>query len=218
MLVAGLTGGIASGKSTVSRMFADEGVPVICADELARRAVLPGSSALARIADVFGTCVIDDQGGLDRNAMATVVFRDPTKRSLLEAIIHPWVAQERDRLLKDYISQGFDVTIVDVPLLFEANWEGAFDLVILVYVPREIQEKRLAMRDALNETTMGDRLAAQMSIEDKKRRSDIIVDNQNTFEETRQEVRSTLTYLADLAVQKAAGKNVREIIRRKASH
>lgn len=217
MLVAGLTGGIASGKTTVSRMFSEEGVPVICADELAHKAVLPGSSAIRRIADVFGRDVLDGEGALDRNAMARVVFRDPGKRALLESIIHPWVAEERDRLLNDYLRQGFPVTIVDVPLLFEANWEGAFDLVMLVYVPREIQEERLALRDEMNETTMGERLDAQMSIDDKKRRSDIILDNQGPFEETRERVRSTLKKLLELADQKTAGENVREVIRRRES-
>jgi dephospho-CoA kinase len=213
MLVAGLTGGIASGKSTVSRMFADEGIPVICADELAHQAVMPGSSAIQEIARVFGSEVLNEGGCLDRVAMARVVFSDPKKRKLLESIIHPWVAEEKDRQLSEYVRQGSSLVIVDVPLLFEANWEEAFDVVVLVYVPRETQEERLTSRDAMNQTAMRERLDAQISIEEKKRRSDIILENQGTFDETREKVRSTLSQLFRLAERKAAGINVREELR-----
>ncbi|MDQ1239859.1 MAG: dephospho-CoA kinase [Thermodesulfobacteriota bacterium] len=213
MLVAGLTGGIASGKSTVSGMFADEGIPVICADELAHQAVMPGSSAIQEIARVFGPDVLHKEGGLDRVAMARVVFSDRPKRKLLESIIHPWVAEEKDRQLSEYVRQGYTLAIVDVPLLFEANWEDAFDVVVLVYVPRETQEERLMARDALNQTTMRERLDAQISIEEKKRRSDIILDNHGTLDETREKVRSTLRQLLRLAERKAAGVNVREGLR-----
>ena len=93
MLVVGLTGGIASGKSTVSTMFREAGIPVICADELAREAVEPGSSGLAEIRRIFGEDVLDDEGKLDREAMARLVFSDRSKRKILESIIHPRVAE-----------------------------------------------------------------------------------------------------------------------------
>lgn len=101
MLVVGLTGGIASGKSTVSTMFREAGIPVICADELAREAVNPGSSGLEEISRVFGEDLLDAEGKLDREAMARQVFYDRSKRKILESIIHPRVAEKQNRILED---------------------------------------------------------------------------------------------------------------------
>ena len=109
MLVVGLTGGIASGKSTVSRMFEQAGIPVICADELAREVVRPGSQGLAEIRRIFGDDVLDEEGKLDREAMARLVFQDRSKRKILESIIHPRVAEEQNKRLRTLEVKGIQL-------------------------------------------------------------------------------------------------------------
>jgi dephospho-CoA kinase len=188
MLVVGLTGGIASGKSTVSRIFEEQGIPVVCADALAHEAVSPGAPALEEIRRAFGDAVIDSEGGLDRVAMATIVFRDPDKRRTLELIIHPSVSEETDRRVTQFQREGHPIVVVDVPLLYESGWERHFDLIIVVYVPRAVQEARLCARDGLSIEAARARLDAQMSIEEKRRRADQIVDNAGELRETKRQV------------------------------
>ncbi len=195
MLVVGLTGGIASGKSTVSRMFQDAGVPVICADELARDAVRPGSPALEEIRRTFGSCVIDQQGGLDRVRMAELVFKDDSKREALENIIHPRVAEQKDRRIDALRHDGHRLAIVDVPLLYEKGWERQFDLIIVVYVPRITQEERLMQRDGMTRDEARSRLDAQMPIDDKKQRANRVVDNSDSLAHTRKQVDALLQEL-----------------------
>lgn len=203
MLVVGLTGGIASGKSTVSRMFADQGIPVICADELARDAVRPGSDALQEIRSTFGEDVLDEHGGLDRAAMARLVFQNAAKRKLLESIIHPRVAEEQQRRLRRLELEGHRIAIIDVPLLYESAWEKAFDLVIVVYVPAEVQEHRLMARDKISREDARSRLDAQMPIEKKKKLADRVVDNTGGMKHTLDQVKSIMEELEALAHSKA---------------
>lgn len=205
MLVVGLTGGIASGKSTVSRMFADEGVPVICADELAHEAVKRGSAALEEIRRAFGTEVLAEDGTLDRAAMARLVFQDAAKRKLLETIIHPRVAEEQQRRLDRLEREGHRIVAIDVPLLFESGWEEAFDLVIVVYVPTQIQEQRLIARDAISQEDARARLDAQMPIDQKKKLADLVVDNTRGMEHTLDQVKEILVKLKALAHANSAG-------------
>jgi dephospho-CoA kinase len=203
MLVVGLTGGIASGKSTVSRIFADQGIPVICADELARDAVRPGSDALEEIGSTFGEDVLDEHGRLNRPAMARLVFQNAAKRKLLESIIHPRVAEEQQRRLRQLELEGHRIAIIDVPLLYESGWEKAFDLVIVVYVPAEIQEQRLMARDKISREDARSRLDAQMPIEKKKKLADRVVDNTGGMKHTLDQVKSILEELEALAHSKA---------------
>jgi len=203
MLVVGLTGGIASGKSTVSRMFADQGIPVICADELARDAVRPGSDALQEIRSTFGEDVLDEHGGLDRAAMARLVFQNAAKRKLLESIIHPRVAEEQQRRSRRLELEGHRIAIIDVPLLYESAWEKAFDLVIVVYVPAEVQEHRLMARDKISREDAQSRLDAQMPIEKKKKLADRVVDNTGGMKHTLDQVKSIMEELEALAHSKA---------------
>jgi dephospho-CoA kinase len=199
MLVVGLTGGIASGKSTVSRMFQDAGVPVICADELARDAVQPGAPALEEIRRIFGASVIDQEGGLDRVRMAELVFKDDSKREALESVIHPRVAEQKDRRIHALRQDGHRLAIVDVPLLYEKGWERQFDLIIVVYVPRITQEERLIERDGMTRDEARSRLDAQMPIDDKKQRADRVVDNTDSLAHTRKQVNALLGELELLA-------------------
>jgi len=190
VLTIGLTGGIASGKTTVSRMFEHAGIPVICLDELARYVVKPGSPALEEIRRLFGDEVIDEAGELDRAAVAGIVFQDDGKRKLLESIIHPKVNEEMTRRAVELEHLGHRTVVVDVPLLYEVRWEGAFDLVVVVYVPRQTQEERLMARDAMSREEADSRLDAQMSIEEKRRRADYVVENTDSLDRTRDQVTS----------------------------
>ncbi|MBI5568785.1 MAG: dephospho-CoA kinase [Desulfomonile tiedjei] len=205
MLVVGLTGGIAAGKTTVSRLFEDLGVPVICADELAREAVEPGAPALADIRRVFGPTVIDDAGGLDRVGMAKVVFQDPAKRKILEEIVHPRVAEAKEKRLGELQRAGHRIVMVDVPLLYESGWDHLFDLVIVVYAPAQVQLERLMQRDHMPLEEARSRLDAQMPIEDKRKLADRVVDNSGTPEQTRAQVQRTWEELERLARSKEAG-------------
>jgi len=195
MLVVGLTGGIASGKSTVSRMFSDAGVPVICADELAREAVKAGSPALEEVKRAFGECVVGADGELDRVTVARLVFSDELKRKALEAIIHPRVSAETNRRIRELEAQGYELVLVDVPLLYESGWDQLFDLIIVVYVPEALQATRLSERNGMNVNEVADRLRAQLSIEEKTVRADIVVDNSGTVNQTRQKVQEVLAKL-----------------------
>jgi len=201
MLVVGLTGGIASGKSTVSSLFQQLGVPVICADELAHEAVKPGAPALEEIRREFGDDTIDTDGKLDRVAMARLVFQDAALRRKLESIIHPRVSEEKDSRLEAFRRQGHAVVVVDVPLLYESGWEKAFDLVIVVHVPRHVQEQRLVDRDDMTHEDARARLDAQMPIDEKRVRADKIVDNTGSLQQTREQVESILSELRVAAGQ-----------------
>jgi len=202
MLVVGLTGGIASGKSTVSRMFEQAGIPVICSDELAREVVRPGSQGLAEIRRIFGDAVLDYEGKLDREATARLVFQDRSKRKILESIIHPRVAEEQNKRLRTLERQGHSIVIVDVPLLYETGWERFVDLVVVVYVPRHVQEERLVNRDGMSVEDARSRLDAQMPIDEKKRLADRLVDNGNTLEHTHRQVESVIEELKEAAGSK----------------
>ena len=195
MLVVGLTGGIASGKTTVSRMFSEAGIPVICADELARKAVQPGAPALKEIQGAFGADVLDKDGNLDRARMADLVFNNTELRRKLESIIHPRVEQEKNALLSELEKLGHGIVIVDVPLLYETGWDKRFKVVIVVYVPQDMQLSRLIFRGRNVQEEARARIRAQMDIEEKKRRSDKIVDNSGDLTNTLNQVHGIIEEL-----------------------
>jgi dephospho-CoA kinase len=209
MLIVGLTGGIASGKSTVSRMFEESGVPVICLDELAHVVVEPGRPALEDIRREFGDEFITSGGGLDREVMAAAVFRNEEKRKRLEAIIHPRVFEEIMRMMAEFERQGKSVVVQDVPLLYEIGYEGRCDCVVVVYVPREVQEQRLIARDGMSPEDARSRLEAQMSIEEKRARADYLVDNTGSLDKTREQVDRILGELESRAARKASKESIR---------
>jgi dephospho-CoA kinase len=175
--VVGLTGGIATGKSTFAGELRALGLPVIDADALARAAVAPGSPALAQIARELGSVVLLPDGTLDRKRVASIVFADPGARRRLEAITHPavrrLVLEETMRLA----AEGRPLAFYDVPLLFEVGLDRELDSVVVVYAPRAVQKERLVRRDHLAPEEAEARLAAQLDIEEKARRADFVVEN-----------------------------------------
>lgn len=185
MFKVALTGNIASGKSSVVEVWRERGAWVIDADELARRAVEPGCPALRRIAERWGPAVLTNSGELDRAALREIVFRDPAQRAALEAIVHPEVARLRDAELARAAEQGERVVVADIPLLFEAELEGKFDLVVLVDAPKAVRLDRIVRRRGLEPEAARRMISAQMPARRKRQRSDLVIDNTGTLEELR---------------------------------
>lgn len=199
MITVGLTGGIASGKTTVSAMFRELGIPVICADELAHDAVKTGSPALREIREVFGDEVFDQYGELDRLKLGSRVFGNPLLKKQLEQIIHPAVALKKQELLDYYVRQGHPIVVIDVPLLFEAEWDKAVDVILVVYVSRDLQAERLVQRNGLSAEEAQARLNSQWSIEDKKDKAHMVIDNSGSIEETRIRFKQVIDELRAMA-------------------
>jgi len=177
MTLVGLTGGIATGKSTFAAALRARGVPVIDADQLARQVVAQGGPALPAIAAAFGPSVLTAAGDLDRKAMASLAFADPAARRRLEAITHPAIRRAMEEETARLAAAGHGLVVYDSPLLFEAGLESSVSLVVVVYAPREVQLRRLQARDGLGRAEAEARLAAQRPIEEKADLADVVVDN-----------------------------------------
>ena len=174
--VIGLTGGIASGKSTVSELLSVFGFKVVDADKAAREAVKKGSKGLAQVREVFGDEAIDENGEMNRRYMGDLVFNHPEKRLELNAIIHPIVRDIMEEEKQEYLKQGYNV-IMDIPLLFENELENAVDEVWVVYTSESIQMDRLMQRNNLSLEDAKARVYSQISIDKKSRMADHVIDN-----------------------------------------
>jgi dephospho-CoA kinase len=183
MLNVGLTGNIASGKSTVARIWEHHGAHVIDADLLARRAVEPGSPGLGRVVETFGPELIGPNGGLDRAALRQLVFSDPVARARLETIVNPEVARLRGEEFREAKEAGAAIVVNDIPLLFEVGLEEEFDLVILVDAPEEVRLARLVRERGLGEGEARRMIDAQLPAAAKRGRADYLIENDGTLEE-----------------------------------
>jgi len=193
--LAGLSGGIGSGKSTVSAMFAELGATVLDADAIVHELQAPGAPLLAEIAEAFGAQVLTAQGALDRAALGDVVFRDAEARQRLNRLVHPRVGAEMARRAARAREQGVPLVVLDIPLLFEGRRAGTatasamgYDTTILVWVPVETQIERTVARDGCTREEAERRVAAQMPIDEKKALADIVIDNSGSLEHTREQV------------------------------
>ncbi len=186
--VIGLTGGIASGKSTVGRMLSEQNFPVIDTDKLAREVVEPGKPALKELVSAFGTEILKDDKILDRHRMLEMILTDAGTRRLVENIIHPYVFKRMDQILQQLAASGANVVIVEVPLLFEVGWQVLFDYVISVVAPEPICIKRLAERKKMSLDMASRWMATQIPQEVKAKRSDYVVHNNAGLEELQVQV------------------------------
>lgn len=190
--ILGLTGSIATGKSTVAKLFLSAGIPVVDADLGARAVVLPGAPGLADIIGHFGEAYRLPDGTLDRKRLGALIFSDREKRKELDALlkerIRHWIQAEKER----YINEGHDLIVLDIPLLYEGGYEDSCDAVMVVYVPEELQLQRLMSRNHLDADEATRRIQSQLSIEKKKELADFVIDNSGTIEETEKQVNEWL--------------------------
>lgn len=181
----GLTGGIATGKSTVSQMLVARGAALIDADVVARKIMEPGHPVLAKVVERFGETVLLADGRLNRKRLGEIVFSDATERKALEAITHPAIRLEMKAELDALEQENPErLVVADIPLLYESGLEELYEKIMVVYVPRTLQLERLMQRDGLPREQAELRLAAQMDIEEKRRRADILIDNSHGIKET----------------------------------
>lgn len=195
MLDIGLTGNIASGKSAVARVWRSRGAHVVESDELARRAVAPGTAALRKIAANWGPGILLASGDLDRAALRDVVFRDEEERRKLERIVHPEIEKLHRKEREEAERRGLELIVADMPLLFEVGREGEFDVIVLVEAPVELRLERLVRTRGLDPGEAQRMIDAQWPTEEKRARSDIVIENSGSLRqlETRAaEVWSTL--------------------------
>ena len=195
MKIIGLTGGIASGKSTVATELRKQNVPVFDADEVSRNAVAKGSKGLALVAEVFGAEYLTAGGEMDRAKISQLVFSDKEALKTLEGILHKIVWDEAEAFLTEAREQKVKLAVLDVPLLIETKWHERVDLVWLVAVSKEQQIKRAMIRSGMTEEEVKARIAAQMSLEDKKKFADVVLDNSGALEETLEQVHKELAKL-----------------------
>lgn len=200
MKLYGLTGGIATGKSTVTAMFRALGLPVIDADALAREVVEPGQPALAELGARFPG-VIGPDGRLDRKALGERVFADPAERAALNAITHPRIRELALQRTVELAATGAPVALYDAPLLIENRLHEGMDGVILVWCPREVQRARLMARDGLSEAQAEARLASQLPIDAKRPYATWLIDNSGALEATRAQVEQVAAKLRGQGVQ-----------------
>ena len=184
----GLTGGIASGKSTVTRMFGELGVPCVDADQIAREVVEPGTPGLRDVVEAFGAEVLSVDGSLDRKKLGALVFANPALRDRLNAIVHPVIRERSAERLQELSRPGVPYVLYDAALLVENGLHHAFDALVVVRSSPEVQRERLRKRDGLSDTEITQRLDAQMPEDEKAAAADHVVDNSGTLEATRAQV------------------------------
>ena len=183
MLLVGLTGNIASGKTTVAQLLSERGATIIDADVLARRAVERGTSAFDAITRRWGTSVLAPDGHLDRAALRRAVFGNPRELEALNDIVHPEVERLRKQRIDEARARGDRIVVCDIPLLFEKKMVERFDRILLVDAPRPLRLERLVSDRGLRETEAMDMIAAQMPADLKRARADFVIDNGGTLTE-----------------------------------
>ncbi|RQW84824.1 MAG: dephospho-CoA kinase [Geobacter sp.] len=184
MKVIGLTGGIASGKSSVAHILEKCGAVVVDADLLAREVVAPGEPAYHAIVEAFGKTVVRPDGTLDRAALGKLVFADVSARKVLEEITHPRIAERAARRIEDERLRGTKVLFYIVPLLIEAGLASTVDAIWLVMVDKEVQINRLMTRDAISRDEALRKISTQMPLQEKAAYADVIIDNNGLPDET----------------------------------
>ncbi len=196
MKLVGLTGGIASGKSTVAAILKQLGAAVINADELSREVVQPERDAWKEIVKTFGADILQQDKTLDRKKLRTIVFDNPEARKKLEAIIHPKVRALAEERIRELAAAGRSIIVYEVPLLFEGQLPHWLRPVILVACDINTQKKRLRDRDHLTATEAQRHIGAQMSLEEKRKLADYVIENTGSLEDLKQEVKSVLETIA----------------------
>lgn len=185
----GLTGGIASGKSTVSSLLCKYGSVLIDADRIAREIVEPGSPLLQQIAHTFGQAILLEDGRLDRKRLGSIIFADKEKRLQLNALMHPPIRAEIRRQMNKFEHDDPNrLVVADIPLLYESNLQHMFSEVMVVYIPLQIQIRRLMEREGIDSAQAEERIRSQMSLEKKKELADVVIDNSDDLAGTEDQI------------------------------
>ncbi len=195
MITIGLTGGIATGKSTVSKLLREQGIPVLSADELAHQAIAPGADGFHQVVSHFGARVLNPAGAIDRKVLGEIVFDDPESRRSLEQIIHPRVIAAIEVKQQVAAATGVNIFVVEVPLLFEVGLTGLFDRIWVVSMKPELQKQRLMERSQLTAAEAEQRIAAQLPLSVKEGKADLVIYNNKGFSELQREVIEALKTL-----------------------
>ncbi|QGH35274.1 dephospho-CoA kinase [Gracilibacillus salitolerans] len=192
-MIIGLTGNIATGKSTISNMFqAKFQIPVIDADIVSREVVEPGEQALEEIAATFGEDILLEDGTLNRKKLGSIIFQDETKREKLNAIVHPAVRKKMLSTKEELLQQGNQTIVMDIPLLFENNLTYLVEKTIVVYTSHQIQLQRLKERNQLSEKEAIERMNSQMDIDKKRELADAVIDNSGSIEQSEKQLKNIL--------------------------
>lgn len=184
----GLTGGIASGKSTVSDMLRQMGAAVVDTDAIAREVLPLGCSALAEMSRRYGPEILQVDGSLRRDVLGRIIFSEPKEKKWVEELMHPLIRARAEELARTAVAAGHSVVVFDVPLLFEAGWDKYVDSVWTVYVSQETQRARLKKRDCFADQEIAERMASQLPIDEKEKRADVVINNEGTIGSTRKQV------------------------------
>ena len=186
-MIIGLTGGIASGKSTVSNYLAELGAIIIDADKIAHEIMEKGKTAYWQVIEAFGREILAENGEIDRSRLGKIVFNNLEKKKILEEITHPQVIREMREKIEEYRAEN-KVIVLDIPLLFEAGLEFMVDEIWVVYVDRGTQLQRLMARDGLSYEEANKRIQAQMSLEKKRDLADFVINNKGNIEDLKRQV------------------------------
>ncbi|MDH4960804.1 dephospho-CoA kinase [Ligilactobacillus salivarius] len=188
MKILGLTGGIASGKTTVSTYLKEMGYPIIDADKVSRKVVEPHTEGLKEISHFFGNDILQSNGSLNRKKLGEIVFENKDKRELLNKILSKKIRTEIINQIEYYKKQGADVLILDIPLLFEGGYDKMCDFTMVIYIPKELQIERLIQRDGLTRDKALKRISAQLDSAERNSKADIVIDNSRSIKDTHNQV------------------------------
>lgn len=194
MIRIGLTGGIASGKTTVANWLKHQGIALVDADQIARQVVAPYEEGLARIRAHFGDSVLQKDGSLDRSKLGQLVFSQPRKLEELNELLHPLIRARMKTQLADLEEHGHSFVFLDIPLLFESHLEDWVDRILVVYVPQELQLRRLMARNHLDSQAAEARIHAQLPLEEKVKRADAVINNSASPEATYEQLHQLMAH------------------------
>lgn len=195
--IIGLTGGIATGKSTVASFFKEAGIPVIETDPIAKMVLTPSSAVYDRVVEHFGPSILLSEGIINRKALGERIFNNEDERDILNAIVHPEVrtiTQSKADVLK---KEGHDWIVIDVPLLFEAGFDRDVDHTLVISLPKAIQMERLMARDGIDQAYARKKIKAQLSLKEKRQRADFVIDNRGSILDTKKQFNEVLAALKE---------------------
>ncbi|KAI4310122.1 dephospho-CoA kinase [Lactobacillus intestinalis] len=192
-LVLGLTGGIATGKSTADKFFEEKNIPIVDCDEIAHNIMNVNKPAWKDIKEVFGEKYLNEDQTINRKKLGKLVFNDPTKMKILNEITHPRIFQEMESQIAQYKSEGYSLIIVDAPVLFESHSEKYYDKTLVISLPQDLQIKRLMARNNLTKEEALSRINSQMSLKEKEARATYVIENTGSVEDLYKKLNELLT-------------------------